>query len=51
MIPGVIQRFVEILGKSAPPGVHWHLEKMPEEHHSTIYHPAALRAFRAVLKP
>lgn len=51
MIPGVIQRFVEILGKTAPPGVHWHLEKMPEEHHSTIYHPAALKAFRAVLKP
>jgi len=24
---------------------------MPEEHHSTIYHPAALRAFRAVFAP
>jgi hypothetical protein len=24
---------------------------MPDEHHSTIYHPAALRAFRAVFKP
>jgi len=24
---------------------------MPEEKHSTIYHPAALQAFRAVFKP
>jgi hypothetical protein len=24
---------------------------MPAEQHSTIYHPAALRAFRVVLKP
>jgi len=47
----IMQRFAEILGKTAAPGVHWHYEKMPDEHHSTIYHPAALRAFRAVLKP
>jgi hypothetical protein len=46
-----LQRFVEILGKEAPAGVHWHYEKMPEETHATIYHPAALKAFRAVLKP
>jgi predicted alpha/beta superfamily hydrolase len=51
VVPGVIKRFVEILGKTAPPGVHWHFEGMPEEHHSTIYHPAALKAFRAVLQP
>jgi predicted alpha/beta superfamily hydrolase len=47
----VAQRFADILGQSAPAGVHWHYEKMPEEKHSTIYHPAALRAFRAVFKP
>jgi predicted alpha/beta superfamily hydrolase len=47
----VTQRFAETLGKNAPPGVQWHHEKMPEEKHSTIYHPAALKAFRAVLKP
>ena len=29
----------------------WHYEPMPEETHATIYHPAALRAFRAVFKP
>jgi predicted alpha/beta superfamily hydrolase len=51
MIPGVMQRFVEILSKHAPPTLRWHYEKMPDEHHSTIYHPAALKAFRAVFKP
>jgi hypothetical protein len=33
------------------PGVRWHYEKMPDEKHSTIYHPAALKAFRAVFPP
>ena len=47
----VTQRFADILAKAAPPGIHWHYEKMPEEKHSTIYHPAALKAFRAVFKP
>jgi len=47
----VAQRFAEVLGNNAPRGVDWHYEQMPEEKHSTIYHPAALRAFRAVLKP
>jgi predicted alpha/beta superfamily hydrolase len=45
------QNFAEILGKNAPPVINWHYEKMPEEKHSTIYHPAALRAFRALFKP
>jgi hypothetical protein len=30
-------------------GVRWHYEKMPEEKHATIYHPAALKAFRMML--
>jgi predicted alpha/beta superfamily hydrolase len=47
----VAQRLAEALGKNAPSGVRWHYEKMPDEKHSTIYHPAALRAFRAVFKP
>jgi predicted alpha/beta superfamily hydrolase len=51
MIPGVMQRFVDTLSKNAPPGISWHYEKMPDEHHATIYHPAALKAFRAVFKP
>ena len=45
------QQFADVLGKNAPSGVHWHYEKMPDEKHSTIYHPAALKAFRAVFKP
>ncbi len=45
------QRFAEVLGREAPPGLLWHYEKMPDEKHSTIYHPAALKAFRAVFKP
>lgn len=47
----VAQRFADVLAKSAPSGVRWHYENMPEEKHSTIYHPAALRAFRRVFKP
>ncbi len=45
------QRLADLLTINAPPGLHWHYEKMPDEKHSTIYHPAALRAFRAVFAP
>lgn len=45
------QSFAEVLRAAAPAGLSWHYEPMPEELHSTIYHPAALRAFRALLKP
>jgi predicted alpha/beta superfamily hydrolase len=48
---GATQRLADALGKNAPPGISWHYEKMPDEKHSTIYHPAALKAFRAVFKP
>jgi predicted alpha/beta superfamily hydrolase len=47
----VTQRLAELLEKNASAGVKWHYEKMPEEKHSTIYHPAALKAFRALFKP
>jgi predicted alpha/beta superfamily hydrolase len=50
-VPGVNQRFADVLEKNAPGGVHWHFVKMPEEKHATIYHPAALKAFREVLNP
>ena len=49
--PEITARFVDVLAKNAPPRVHWHYEKMPEEKHATIYHPAALKAFRMVFKP
>jgi len=50
-IAELTQRFAEVLGKNAPPGLRWHHERMSDEKHSTIYHPAALKAFRAVFKP
>ena len=50
-IAEIMQRFADILAKKASPGIRWHYEKMPDEKHSTIFHPAALKAFRAVFKP
>jgi uncharacterized protein len=41
----------DILRADAPAGVRWHYEAMPEEKHATIYHPAALKAFRMMLAP
>ncbi|WP_219115758.1 alpha/beta hydrolase [Janthinobacterium sp. UMAB-56] len=46
-----VQRLSDVLHRQAPPGLQWHVEKMPEESHGTIYHPAALKAFRAMFKP
>lgn len=50
-IAAASRRLAEAFRRCAPKGVRWHLEKMPEEKHSTIFHPAALRAFRSVFKP
>ena len=47
----VTARLAGLLQKASVPGLKWHYEPMPAEQHSTIYHPAALRAFRAVFKP
>ncbi len=41
----------EALRSNPAAALRWHYERMPEEQHSTIYHPAALRAFRALFKP
>ena len=52
--PGIIvntKRLAEILKTNAPATLRWHYAEMPEEKHSTIYQPAALRAFREVFKP
>ena len=46
-----IQPLADILRKTAPAGIKWHYEKMLDEKHSTIYHPAALKAFRILFKP
>ena len=47
----IAQHLAAILTADAPAGVHWQYEKMPEEKHATIYHPAAIKAFRALFKP
>ena len=52
--PGLYEptaRLAAILEKAAPSGLAWHYEPMPAEQHSTIYHPAALAAFRLLFKP
>ena len=45
------RRLADVFASHAPPGARWHYEPMPDESHATIYHPAALRAFRLLFKP
>lgn len=45
------RRLAEVLAAQAPPTARWHHEPMPDETHATIYHPAALRAFRSLFRP
>jgi uncharacterized protein len=47
----ITQRFADILSRNAASNIRWHYEKLPDEKHSTVYHPAALKAFRALFKP
>ena len=49
--PELAERLVGSLKTSVPGGIRVTYEKMPEEKHATIYHPAALKAFRALFKP
>lgn len=44
-------RLAGLLEQRAPTGARWHYQPMPEESHATIYHPAALRAFRHLFRP
>jgi uncharacterized protein len=50
-LAALTQEFATILSKEAPPQIRWQYEPMPNETHSTIYHPAALKAFRTLFKP
>lgn len=50
-IAAEVQRLAQVLAGSATRGLAWHVEAMPQETHGTIYHPAALKALRAVLAP
>lgn len=44
-------RLAAVLRAGAFPALAWHFLPLPEETHATIYHPAALRAFRTLFKP
>ncbi len=50
-LTAIMEKLATTLTRDAPSCIRWHYEKMPEEKHSTIFHPAALKAFRVVLKP
>lgn len=50
-IAPLVRQFADVLEARAFKGLQWHYLPMPEESHSTIYHPAALRAFRMLFKP
>ena len=41
----------DALREVAPAGLTWHHAPMPEEGHGTIFHGAALEAFRTVFAP
>lgn len=48
-VDNLTQQLADAMAAKAPPGTTWHFEAMPEESHATIYHPAALAAFRRAL--
>jgi predicted alpha/beta superfamily hydrolase len=51
---GIVQpteAFVAVLRTLNVQGLRWDHHRMPDEKHSTIYHPAALRALRTVFAP
>lgn len=43
-----VDKVVAALKAAPPAGLAWTYDPMPQEQHSTIYHPAALKAFRTV---
>ena len=43
--------FADMLNKSAVQGLNWKYEQYPNETHATIYHPAAINAFRQLFAP
>lgn len=45
------RQFAETLQATPKPAINWHYEPMPAETHATIYHPAALKAFRYAFRP
>jgi predicted alpha/beta superfamily hydrolase len=50
-IAALTWQLVDVLTRHAPRGLAWQHRSMVEETHGTIYHPAALRAFRTLFAP
>jgi predicted alpha/beta superfamily hydrolase len=50
-IDGAVAGFTESLSQDAPTGLKWRHDKLTSERHSTVFHPAAMNAFREVFKP
>jgi len=50
-LAGLARDFVNILQAEASGAFEWHYVEMPDETHGTIYHPAAVEAFRRLFKP
>ena len=50
-LANLTKRFAGLLEKGTFSGLAWHYQPMADETHGTIYHPAALRAFRLLFKP
>lgn len=50
-IADVVKTLPAKLEAAAPKGLRWHYLPLPEETHGTVYHPAALRAFRVLFAP
>ncbi|MEO7455926.1 MAG: alpha/beta hydrolase-fold protein [Gemmatimonadaceae bacterium] len=49
--PAMAERFKNVLEKGGNAHLEWQYQFFPDETHATIYHPAALRAFREMFKP
>lgn len=47
----VARRFADTLKAESPGELSWQFHSMPDESHATIFHPAALAAFRRLFKP
>jgi predicted alpha/beta superfamily hydrolase len=50
-VEGVAKRLAGVFRAHAPPEVRWHFKSWPDEKHATVFHPAALTAFRTVFRP
>lgn len=50
-LAALTSRLGTVLEEGRFTGLAWYMLPMPEETHATIYHPAALRAFRTLFKP